>query len=472
MTHYDVAVVGTGGAGITAALTAKRRGASVAMIERRKIGGECTHYGCVPSKSLIAVAKLAEATRQRPRFGLPTASPSEAISFAGVMDYVQDVVDRIYLGEQPERFEDLGIDVFVESDGARFIDPHRLQVGGSVLEAEYVVLSTGSSPRRVPVLGDLPLRFLDNENVWELREAPESITFLGGGVVAVEIGQALARLGVRVTILERGDRIIRAVDPSVGDLVLDALESDGVRIFTGADVVSCESLSNGDVAVNIIQNAAPKQLRVASVFAALGRIPNTSGLELGNAGIEHTDDGITTDEYLRTTQPNVYAAGDVTSRAKFSHVAGYQGELVVDNMMGKNRPNDLSVLPWAIFTDPEIGHVGLSEEAARSTGHDVNTLRVDATVDRFQTESRTDGFLKVFLDSDDTILGAEGVGLHAGEWVQFVSLAMQNGLSIRDLAETMFVYPTFAEIAKKPFSRYLRTKESTTWLAKAPDAGN
>jgi pyruvate/2-oxoglutarate dehydrogenase complex dihydrolipoamide dehydrogenase (E3) component len=463
MAVYDVAVVGSGAAGLTAALTARRRGARVAMVERRKIGGECTHYGCVPSKSILAVAKLAEAIKSTPSYGLPSLEARADLDFAAVMGYVQDVVEQIYLGEQPSSFEDLGIDVFMEPAGAKFIDSHHLQVGDAVLSTDNVVLSTGSSPRRVPVLGERPLTFLDNENFWELRERPTSVAFLGGGVIAAELGQALARLGVRVTILERSPRILGVTDPDVGALVVDSLKNDGARIFTDADVVSCEILADGRVGVNIEQYNASRQIPVGSVFAALGRVPNIAGLGLENAGVDYTEAGIVTDEYLRTSQSSIFAAGDVASQAKFSHVAGYQGELVVDNIQGRNRRNDLSILPWAIFTDPEVGHVGLSEAAARSQHGEVNILRTDATLDRFQTESRTEGFLKVVLDSQDKILGADAVGLHAGEWVQFVSLAMQNDLSVRDLAETMFIYPTFSEIAKKPFSRYLRTKESTKW---------
>jgi pyruvate/2-oxoglutarate dehydrogenase complex dihydrolipoamide dehydrogenase (E3) component len=172
MAVYDVAVVGSGAAGLTAALTARRRGARVAMVERRKIGGECTHYGCVPSKSILAVAKLAEAIKSTPSYGLPSLEARADLDFAAVMGYVQDVVEQIYLGEQPSSFEDLGIDVFMEPAGAKFIDSHHLQVGDAVLSTDNVVLSTGSSPRRVPVLGERPLTFLDNENFWELRERP------------------------------------------------------------------------------------------------------------------------------------------------------------------------------------------------------------------------------------------------------------------------------------------------------------
>jgi len=464
MAKYDVAVVGSGAAGLTAAVTARRRGARVAMLESRKIGGECTHFGCVPSKSLLAVAKLAEAMRTAPRYGLPGYDPVTDLDFAAVMEYVARVVEEIYLHEQPERFEDMDIDVLIDPAGARFVDPHRLRMGDQTLEADNIVLSTGSSPRRVPVLGDLPLRFLDNENFWELREAPRSVAFLGGGVIAVELGQALARLGIPVTILQRAPRIIPTADPEIAALIANTLKFDGVRIFTQAEVQSCQTLADGNIAVQVDQKHASKQLSVGSVFASLGRLPNTSGLDLDAAGVEHTERGVTVDTYLRTSQPHIYAAGDVAGQAQFTHVAGYQGEVAIDNILGRNRESDLSLLPWAIFTDPEIGHVGLSEDAARKKHGEIKVLRFAATADRFLTESRSEGFIKVYIDGDDKLLGADAVGVHAGEWIQFLSMAMQHGLSIQDVARTMFIYPTFAELAKKPITRYLRANEpSDQW---------
>jgi pyruvate/2-oxoglutarate dehydrogenase complex dihydrolipoamide dehydrogenase (E3) component len=468
MRPYDVVIIGSGAAGLTAAMTARRRGARVAMVESRKIGGECTHFGCVPSKSLLAVSKLAEAMRTAPRFGLPGYDPTTRSDFGSVMEYVASVVEEIYMHEQPERFEDMDIDVLIEPAGARFIDAHQVQVGESVLESAFFVVSTGSSPRRVPDIGSLRMAFLDNENFWELRQPPRSLAFLGGGVISVELGQAMARLGVPVTILQRGPRIIKETDPDIGAVIENQLKLDGVRVFTGAEVAACEALGDGGIAVHIDQNHSRKQLTVASVFASLGRIPNVSGLDLDAAGVDYSAAGIAVDDHLRTSQAHIYAAGDVIGGAMFTHVAGYQGEIAVDNMLGQERISDLSVLPWAIFTDPEVGHVGLNETAARAQfGDDVNVLRFDASPDRFQAESRTDGFLKILLDGQDRLLGAEGVGAHAGEWIQFISLAMQNDLSIEDLARTMFIYPTFAELAKKPLTRYLRAQDPSDWFDRA-----
>ena len=468
MPRYDVVIVGSGAAGLTAAMTARRRGARVAMLESRKIGGECTHFGCVPSKSILAVSKLAEAMRTAPRYGLPGYDPTSGFEFATVMEHVATVVEGIYLHEQPDRFEDMDIDVLIDPRGARFLDPHRIQIGETVLESEFFVVSTGSSPRRVPDIGDRPLTFLDNENFWELRQAPRSVAFLGGGVISVELGQALARLGVPVTILQRGPRIIKETDADVGAVIEERLQLDGVRVFTGAEVMACEALGDASIAVHIDQNHSRKQLTVGSVFASLGRVPNVGGLDLEAAGVESSAAGISADAYLRTSQAHIFAAGDVLGGAQFTHVAGYQGEVAVDNMLGQERESDLSLLPWAIFTDPEVGHVGMNETKARAElGDDVNVLRFDATADRFQTESRTDGFLKVILDGQDRLLGAEGVGAHAGEWVQFISMAMQHDLSIADLARTMFIYPTFAELAKKPITRYLRAKDPPDWFDRA-----
>ena len=471
MDRYDVVIVGSGAAGLTAALTARRRGARVAMLESRRIGGECTHYGCVPSKALISSAKLAESMRTASRHGLPGYDPTSRFDFGAVMDHVAQVVEGIYMHEQPERFEDMDIDVVIDADGARFTDPHTIRIGDRTLESDHFVISTGSSPKRVPVVGDLPMAFLDNENIWDLRTPPRSLAFLGGGVVAVEIGQAFARLGVPVTILQRGERIIGATDPDIGAVIEQALHFDGVRVFTGAEVAACEALRDDSIGVHVDQNHSRKQLTVGAVFAALGRLPNVDGLDLEAAGVQHSADGIEADEYLRTSQPHIYAAGDVLGGAQFTHVAGYQGEVAIDNILGQERRSDLSLLPWAIFTDPEVGHVGLNETAARKAHGEVNVLRFDANIDRFQTEGRTEGFFKIILDADDAILGAEGVGQHAGEWVQFISMAMQHDLGIEDIARTMFVYPTFAELAKKPITKYLRAKDPSDWFERARAEG-
>lgn len=459
MKKYDLAVIGAGSGGLVAALEANRRGARVALLEKTKIGGECTHSGCIPSKSFISSARLCHAMNDAKKMGLPRADVSVEFNFAEVMRRVDDIVQGVYLHEQPSLFRDMNIDVYVHPSGARFKSNTEIQIGDDLIEAKNTVISTGSSPRILPSMQDQPDAFLNNENFWQIREQPSSIIFLGGGVISAELGQALARFGTHVKIIDRNPRILKAADKEAGQLATAKLIEEDLQIFTDAVVTDCRRRDDGQAVVTIEQKGCEKQVVAEAVFVALGRVPNLDGLQLENAGVEFSSHGIKTNEYLQTSASNIYACGDAVTPAKFTHVAAFQAEVCVKNILYGNKAiNDLSSLPWAIFTDPEIAHVGLGEAEAREKFGEIQVFKVDAKVDRFVTESQTCGFLKVIMDKDDTILGADAVGTHAGEWIQFMTLAIQNGLTAQNFADTIFIYPTFSEIAKKVFTRFLRTK--------------
>ena len=459
MKKYDIVVIGAGSGGLVVALEANRRGAKVAMLEQKKIGGECTHSGCVPSKSFISSARLYHAMKQAGRMGLPQTDVTAGFNFAEVMERVDDIVQDIYLHEQPDLFRDMNIDVFIHPSGAQFLNNKEIQMGDEVIEAEHTVISAGSSPRMLPSMRDQPIPFLNNKNFWQIRKQPRSIIFLGGGVISAELGQALARFGSRVKIIDRNPRILKVVDEEVGQLATQKLKDEGLQIFTDATVTDCRRQDDGRALISIEQRGGEKQIFAESVFVALGRVPNVDGMQLENAGVEYSSRGVKTNEYLQTTAENIYACGDVVTPAKFTHVAAFQAEVCVKNILyGNKLVNDLTTLPWAIFTDPEIAHVGLSEAQAREKYEQVQVFKVDAKVDRFTMESQTCGFLKVVMDENDNILGADAIGVHAGEWIQFITFAMQNKLPVQSFADTIFIYPTFSEIAKKVFTRFLRTK--------------
>lgn len=460
--RYDIVIIGAGGGGITAAFEAQRRGASVALLEKHKIGGECTHSGCVPSKALIDVAKHLHALQTVQKHGLAPLQQSGVFDFATAMQHVQRIVEGVYAHEQPQRFNDLGIDTYLDSSGGRFIDPHCVEIGGDRIHGDNIIIATGSGPRRLPATADQSITLLDNENFWALRELPQSIGFLGGGVISAELGQVMARFGARVTIIDRNDRLLSNVDPDVTAYLVQTFESMGIQMLTDADT-QISAAPDGKICLDIQPrgDATGGESRhlVDQLFVAIGRVPNIDGLNLEAAGIDYTRRGITVNDSLQTSVPHVFAVGDVAARAKFSHVANYQAELVVRNLLNhEQRRNNLSVLPWAIFTDPEIGHVGMSEAEARQQLRGIQTFSVDAATDRFITDSKTGGFLKVVMDADNTIVGATGVGAHAGEWVQMFSLAIQQRLTAEDIANTIFTYPSYAEIVKKSCSRFLRTK--------------
>jgi pyruvate/2-oxoglutarate dehydrogenase complex dihydrolipoamide dehydrogenase (E3) component len=462
MKKYDLAVIGAGSGGLVAAMTANRRGLKVAMIEKNKIGGECTHAGCVPSKTFISSARLFHAMKKAERLGLPASNPDSRLDFGRVMEHVNDVVQSIYEYEKPPVFQDQGIDVYIHDAGAAFINPTEIKIGEEVIFAKNTIIASGSSPRMAPHSGGQMPDVLTNNNFWDLRELPESIVFLGGGVISVELGQSLARFGSEVSIIEQYPRILQVTDEKVGELVSEVLGREGVKIYTNTKVIDCLALDNGKVRLFLDQNGERKEMVVDRIFAALGRVPNIAGLELENAGVAYNEFAIKTNEYLQTTANNIYAIGDVASPAKFTHMASYQAEIALENILSGNHVlNDLSIVPWAIFMEPEIGHVGLNEAQARKKYDQVNTFQVETnSIDRFKTESETEGFLKIVMDEEDRILGADAIGKHAGEWIQFFTLAIKLKLPIQDLGNLIFIYPTFSEIIKKAISRYLRTKEN------------
>ena len=462
--HYDIVIVGAGGGGITSAFEAQRRGAKVALLEKHKIGGECTHSGCVPSKALIDVAKTYYAASQAHKHGLHELDVASGFDFARAMEHVQSIIDGIYAHEQPERFHGMGIDTYIHDSGGQFVDANTLAIGDDTVSADNIIISTGSGPRLLPTEGDQPVPFLNNENFWALRELPKSIAFLGGGVIAAELGQSLARFGSHVTIIDRGERILRSVDPDVAGYLIDQFKGQGIDMITMADATVCSTDADGKICIDIDEGPAdakvPRKLTVDQLFIAIGRVPNINGLNLEAAGVEYTRHGVTVDDKMQTSVPHIYALGDVASREKFSHVANYQGERVVRNILdGGDRRMDLTALPWAVFTDPEIGHVGMTEAQAREIhGDSVQTFTVDAATDRFKTDTKVGGLIKVVMDAENTILGGTGVGAHAGEWIQILTLAVKHQLRSEDLADTIFAYPTYAEIVKKSASRFLRTK--------------
>ena len=468
MQTYDILVIGAGSGGLVAALEANRRGAKVAMLEKNKIGGECTHSGCVPSKALINVAKHYSAMVEAPSLGLPAVDVAGQFDFASAMEHVASIVDGVYAHEQPEAFQKVGIDTYIHPSGAQFLDEHTVQIGDDVLKAKHMVICTGSSPRLLPTMGDEPVEFLTNENFWDLRTQPKSIAFLGGGVISAELGQSLARFGSEVTIIDRNPRILKVVDDDIAAYAIDVLQENGIKMVTEADVEVCSVKENGQVCLHIKQGKDDIQrartLDVDRLFVAIGRVPNTGGMALEKAGVAYARHGITVNEYLQTSVPHIYAVGDVAERAKFTHVAAYQAEIAVKNILyGNELKNDLSVLPWAIFTEPEIGHVGLTEAQAREKFdagklNGVQVFQVDAAVDRFITDSKVGGLLKVVMDSDNRILGGTGVGAHAGEWIQLLTVAIHASMQAEDIANIIFAYPTYSELVKKAFTRFLRTK--------------
>lgn len=460
--EYDIVVIGAGSGGLVAATTANRKGLKTALVEKRMIGGECTHYGCVPSKSFLHSSRMAESIKHlSENYGLSGIGTAGSPEFGKVMEHVQKTVEEIYSHETPDIFREQGIDVYVQPEGAKFIDDTTVEIGASTLKFKYAVICTGSSPRKINLPGSGDLEFLDNENFWSTRELPGSIVFIGGGVISAEMGQALNRFGSKVTIIEHGIKILKTIDEEVCMAFKNVLEAEGVNLITSATIQEVKKMENGTV-INYVRNGRVEKIETDKVFITLGRQPNVLGLNLERAGIEYAEPhGIVTNKFLQTTSPHIYACGDVASPVKFTHTASHQADLIIRNIIeGNTSENDLTVLPWVIFTEPEIAHVGLSENHARHKfGNTIQVFKVDASIDRFVIEKNMTGFLKVIFDKDDRIVGADAIGAHAGEWIQLFTLAIKNNIPARNLADTIFAYPTYSEIVKKALTRFLRTKE-------------
>ncbi|MFT5763925.1 MAG: pyruvate/2-oxoglutarate dehydrogenase complex dihydrolipoamide dehydrogenase (E3) component [Saprospiraceae bacterium] len=455
MNQYDLIVIGAGSGGLVAATTAHRKGLKIALIEKNKIEGECTHYGCVPSKALINAAKAYHSLEKMSDLGISVDVPKP--DFGKIMEQVDAIVQEIYSHETPEVFQNQGIDVFVDQSGAQFLDAHTISIGTEILAAKHFVICTGSGPRMPDIEGIEQVEILHNENFWTLRSHPGKVVFIGGGVISVELGQSLARLGCEASIMERNSRILKVTDEEIGTYISRQIEQEGVQIITDASPLNFRDKNT----LRYVQKEEEKTITADYFFIAAGRIPHVEGLQLEKAGVSYTSRGITTNEYLQTSAPHIYACGDVTTPFKFTHTASHQANICIDNILeGNTKQNDLSVLPWAIFTEPEIGHVGLSEKEANDKYGDdnISVFKVDANIDRFRTDRKIGGMLKVIFNNKDLVVGAEAVGAHAGEWIQLLTIVIKNKITAQQMADTIFAYPSYSEIVKKAFSRYLRSK--------------
>ncbi len=456
--QYDIAVIGAGSGGLVAATSAKRAGLSVAMIEKNKIGGECLHTGCIPSKTFINSAKMYAAAKKTSSFGLPSFIQKDNFDFSKVMEHANSVVQHIYKDESPAVFEKMGIDVFVDKSGAKFLNNKEIKIGDKTITAEHTIICTGSSPKRMSSPNGADIHFLDNENFWDIRKQPKSILFIGGGIISAELGQSLKRFGSEVTIVDRNERILKVVDKDITDVLIKKFSEEGIEIIPNAEVESFNRIDENIIAK--IKTADNKIItnKFDSVFLTAGRVPNANGMSLGNADVQFNSHGILTNEFFQTTAQNIYACGDVTSKFKFTHTASYQADICLNNILNGNvKTMDENIVPWAIFTDPEIAHTGLSENDARKKFSKISVFKVDAAIDRFITDGKTEGFLKVIFDDKNNVVGADAVGVNSGEWIQIITLAIKNKITIESIADTIFIYPTFTEIVKKSFTRFQRS---------------
>lgn len=435
--HYDLAIIGAGSAGLTAARFTARLGKRVALIEANRVGGDCTWTGCVPSKALLHAARVAHTIRTSGNYGIRVGEPE--VDFAAVMARIRSVIEHIYAAESSDALRAESIDVI--QGHARFEDAHAVDVAGRRITARYFLICTGASPLVPPIPGLAETPHLTYESFWQLESLPPRLIVVGGGPIGCELAQACQRLGSQVTLLEALDRILPNDEPEAAQVVADALRRDGVELRLGAPV---ESVSV-DHAGSITVRAGGKDVEGSAILVAVGRRANVDGLGLDNAGVSYTRAGITVDDYLRTSARNIYAAGDCAGGFQFTHYAGYQGAMAVRNMLlpGRSRARP-AYPPWATFTDPEVAHAGYTEEQARQRFADqvrVSSLPM-ASVDRAVTDGATDGFIKVVYRDNGAVLGATVVARNATEALQPWAMACERGLKMGDVARAMQAYPS------------------------------
>ena len=462
---YNVVVIGAGTAGLVTAAATAGLGGRVALVERGLMGGDCLNTGCVPSKALISSARLIHQIGRAQDWGL---EPHHArFDFSKVFARMRERRAKIAPHDSQERFESLGVDVF--RGNATFLSPREVAVGDARLTAKNFVIATGSRPAIPPVDGLDRVPHFTSETLFDgMEEQPIRLVVLGGGPTGCELGQVFARLGSRVTIVQRPPRILPREDADAGELLRRQLEAEGIRIVTGSQArIAARQEDRGRVWVEDAAGARTR-LDCDAILIAAGRLPNIEGLGLEQAGVAFTKKGITVNEHLQTSRPHIFAAGDVVGPHQFTHVADSHARTIARNILlpwAMARRQD-EVVPWCTYTSPEVARVGLSEEEARARGVAFDAwMQPLEDLDRAVVESEETGFARVLTaKGNDRIVGATIVAEWAGDLIHEFALAMKAGVGLKTISSTIHAYPTYAEIARRVADQ--QQKSRLTPLAK------
>lgn len=457
---YHLVVLGGGTAGLVAAVGAAGLGARVALVERRLLGGDCLNSGCVPSKAVLRAARAFREARRGHEFGL--RATLEGSDFAAAMERMRRLRAEISANDSAWRLRDLGIDLFL-GDG-RFAGPDTLAVAGLTLRFRRALIATGGRPAMPELPGLVEQGHLTSDSVFSLTDLPRRLAVVGGGPVGCELAQAFARFGSQVTLLVRGDRILLREEEACAAVVQQALESDGVRIVARASLLGVQRPQRSKV-VHFELDGNQHQLPVDEILVATGRAPNVQGLGLESAGVHFSPRGVEVDDRLQTANPRIFACGDVVSNRHFTHLADAQARIVLRNALfgGKQKASALLV-PRCTFTAPEIAQVGAQEAELRARKVRFETLTVAlADNDRARLDGAAEGLLRLhYRKGSDRILGATLVSEHAGETIGELVVAIQHGVGLAALAETVHAYPTQAEVVKRAADAWRKTK-LTKW---------
>ncbi len=456
--RYNLVVIGAGTAGLVSAAGAAALGAKVALVERHLMGGDCLNVGCVPSKALIGAARAAAAVRNAAEFGVHVPE-GVRVDFGQAMERMRRLRASIAPNDSARRFSDLGIDVFIGE--GRFTDAHTVAVAGERLRFKKAVIATGARASAPPIAGLDEVEFLTNETLFSLTELPQRLAVIGAGPIGCEMAQSFARFGSEVLLVETTHGILPREENDASSLVLDSMLKDGVRLLCCGKNLKLSKADAGKVHLTVESHGQRYDEVVDELLIAVGRSPNVEGLGLEAAGVMYSPKGVQVNDRLQTTQPDIYAAGDICSPYQFTHAADFMARTVIRNafFFGRAKASALTI-PWCTYTEPEIAHVGLYAQQAAERRVEIDTFTRDlADVDRAILEGRTQGLVRVHVrKGTDTIMGATIVAHNAGDMISEITLAMANGLGLKQIANTIHPYPTQAEAVRQVADAYNRTR--------------
>jgi pyruvate/2-oxoglutarate dehydrogenase complex dihydrolipoamide dehydrogenase (E3) component len=465
--RYNLVVIGAGTAGLVSAAGGAALGGKVALIEKHLMGGDCTNYGCVPSKAIIRSARAAYAIQEASSFGI-SARDEDQVDFPLVMERMRRLRAQISANDSVERFSKLGAEIYLGD--AKFIAKNELEVDGRRLPFSKAIIATGARAASLDLPGFAEMGYLTNETVFSLETLPKTLLVIGTGPIGCELAQTFRRFGSEVIIVGRGNRLLPNDDADAAEIIRRRFEREGIRILFGSKLLRAE-LANGRRRVFLKRGGQEETIVADEILVAIGRTPNIEGLNAEAAGVKTDASGVLVNDTLRTSNPDIYAAGDICSSYKFTHAAEAMARVAIQNALffGRKRVSDL-VIPWSTYTDPEVAHVGITEkEAAKRGGQVITFTKGFADTDRAILDGETEGYVRLYMDREDgKLLGATIVGSHAGESIGEAVLAIKQKLKVGDLSGVIHPYPTQAEAIKRAADLQYRSRLKP-WMRRVLD---